>query len=215
MATDRGPWTLPNLISAGRLACVPVFLWLLWSQARPVAAAVLLGALGATDWVDGWIARRFDQGSELGKVLDPVADRVLLLAAAVALIVENLSTAVTALAIVVLVREVVIAGATLALAAAGARRIDVIWAGKAGTLSVMFSLPCLLAAANLDGVGHALLLAAGWLFAAAGVGFGWYAVAQYVPAARVALREGRDGRAGRSAGEVRAGGLDVGTEVRA
>ena len=53
-------------------------------------AAALLAVLGATDWVDGWIARHFDQGSELGKILDPTADRVLLVAAAVALLHEGL-----------------------------------------------------------------------------------------------------------------------------
>ena len=54
-----------------------------------IAAAALLAVLGASDWVDGWIARRFDQGSDLGKVLDPVADRILLLVAAVALLVAG------------------------------------------------------------------------------------------------------------------------------
>ena len=82
-------WTIPNLISVVRLACVPVFLWLLWGEDEPIAAAVLLAVLGATDWVDGYIARHFDQGSELGKILDPIADRVLLVAAAVALLVDG------------------------------------------------------------------------------------------------------------------------------
>src|SRR3954468_9724450 len=77
--------TIPNLISVARLLCVPVFLWMLW-EPHPArrGAALLLAVLGATDWVDGWIARHFDQGSELGKVLDPVADRVLLIVAGVA-----------------------------------------------------------------------------------------------------------------------------------
>src|ERR1700686_5796925 len=85
--------TIPNLISVGRLLCVPVFLWMLW-EPHPArrGAAILLAVLGATDWVDGWIARHFDQGSELGKILDPTADRGLLVAAAVALLHEGLST---------------------------------------------------------------------------------------------------------------------------
>ena len=70
---------MPNLISVGRLACIPVFLWLLFSVQDRWAAALLLGALGATDWIDGYIARRFDQVSELGKILDPTADRLMLL----------------------------------------------------------------------------------------------------------------------------------------
>ena len=73
------PFTVPNLISVGRLACIPLFLWLLFSVQDRWAAALLLGALGATDWIDGYIARRFDQVSELGKILDPTADRLMLL----------------------------------------------------------------------------------------------------------------------------------------
>src|SRR4249920_729753 len=123
--------TIPNLISAARLLCVPVILWMLWKPdpARRGAAA-LLAVLGATDWVDGWIARRFAQGSELGKILDPTADRVLLIAAAIALLTEDLSTPVNIVLWVVIAREILIAAATISLGMAGARRIDVVWAGK-------------------------------------------------------------------------------------
>ena len=86
---------------------------------------MLLAVLGATDWVDGYIARHFDQGSELGKILDPTADRVLLVAGAVALLTLGLPTGGQRDAVVVLAREVLIAVATVALAVAGARRIDV------------------------------------------------------------------------------------------
>src|SRR5258708_37700322 len=115
--------TIPNLISAARLLCVPVFLWMLW-EAHPArrGAAVLLAVLGATDWVDGWIARHFDQGSELGKILDPAADRVLLVAAAVGLLHEGLSTGINAGLWVILAREVLIALSTLRLPLAGADR---------------------------------------------------------------------------------------------
>ena len=85
---DRGWRTVPNLISLIRLLCVPVFVYLLLGADRPLAAGVLLAVLGATDWVDGWIARRYDQGSSIGKVLDPVADRILLIAAAMVLLIE-------------------------------------------------------------------------------------------------------------------------------
>lgn len=199
MAADRGVWTIPNLISLARLLCVPVFLWLLWAEDRPVAAAALLAVLGATDWVDGYIARHFDQGSEVGKVLDPVADRVLLVAAGIALLTVDVPGTVKVLAVVVLVREVLIAIATLVLAAAGAKRIDVVWAGKAGTLAIMFSLPALLVAEEMDG-GALLMKLFGWGFGLAGIVLSWYAAAQYVPAARAALRDGRDGRTGAPGG---------------
>jgi cardiolipin synthase len=186
--------TIPNLISAARLLCVPVFLWMLW-EGHPArrGAAVLLAVLGATDWVDGWIARHFDQGSELGKILDPAADRVLLVAAAAALLHEGLSTGVDLVLWIVLAREVLVAIATVALAVAGARRIDVVWAGKAGTLALMFALPMFLiadAAASVRSVFDVL----GWGFAIGGIVLGYFAAVKYVPAARAALREGRTDR---------------------
>src|SRR6478736_1171038 len=181
--------TVPNLISVGRLLCVPVFLWLLWKPdpARRGAAA-LLAVLGATDWVDGWIARRYNQGSELGKILDPTADRVLLVAAAVALLTQGLPAEVNAVVWIMLAREVLIAAATIGLAAAGARRIDVVWAGKAGTLALMFSLPMFLGADATRASWHAFFIVSAWIFAIGGVILGYYAAAKYVPAARDALR---------------------------
>jgi cardiolipin synthase (CMP-forming) len=202
MEGDRSRiWTIPNVISIVRLLLVPVFLWLLWKPdpARR-GAAVLLAALGASDWVDGYIARHFDQGSELGKVLDPLADRVLLVAAAIALLREDLGTAINIMIWLVLVREVLIGAATLALGLAGARRIDVLWAGKAGTLALMFALPMFLLADAAPSV-RTVFDVLGWLFAIGGIVLGYYAAARYVPTARAALREGR---AAREAAEVRA-----------
>jgi cardiolipin synthase (CMP-forming) len=181
-------WTLPNLISVGRLACVPLFLWLLLGRDDKVAAAVLLAVLGATDWVDGWIARHFDQGSELGKVLDPTADRVLLVFAGLALIVDG--SLPLWVGIVVLAREAVISVAVLALAAAGARRIDVQWAGKAGTLALMFALPGFLLADAVSEIRVPLLVAT-WGFTIGGLLLSYYAAIMYIPQARAALKEGR------------------------
>jgi cardiolipin synthase len=187
--------TLPNIVTLARLICVPVFLWLLLGSHPHVAiAAWLLAGLGATDWVDGYLARHLHQGSELGKVLDPTADRLLLLAATVGIIAAKVPTGVRIVAIVLLAREALVAGATLALAAAGARRIDVLWVGKAGTLAVMFSLPMLLLAAYVGGAGHVILLIGGWGFGIPGTVLGYYAAAMYVPAARAALKEGRRAR---------------------
>lgn len=186
--------TIPNVISLARLLCVPVFLWLLFGVERRVAAFVLLALLGATDWVDGWIARHFDQGSEVGKVLDPTADRVLLFAAVAALLVDG--SVPLWVGVLVLVRELIVSVAVLALAVAGARRIDVLWAGKAGTLALMFALPSFLAAdtAPHGSALHALCLVVAWGFTAAGLILGYYAAVTYIPQARAALREGRSAR---------------------
>jgi cardiolipin synthase len=187
--------TLPNIVTVARLLCVPVFLWLLLGSHPHVAvAAWLLAALGATDWVDGYLARHLHQGSELGKILDPTADRLMLLAATVGIIAADVPIGARVLAIVLLAREAVVAAATLALAAAGARRIDVLWVGKAGTLAVMFALPMLLLAAYVGGVWHAVLLIGGWGFGIPGTVLGYYAAAKYIPAARAALAEGRQAR---------------------
>ena len=75
-ATANRVLTVPNVITLVRLALVPVFLWLLFGADDWLAAGLLLGGLGATDWVDGYVARRYNQVSELGKMLDPIADRV-------------------------------------------------------------------------------------------------------------------------------------------
>lgn len=190
--------TIPNLISMVRLACAPVLVWLLLGVDNQTAAFVLLAVLGATDWVDGWIARRYDQGSDLGKILDPTADRILLLTAGIALTIEG--SLPVAVGVAVLVREVLVAGATLALAAAGARRIDVRWAGKAGTLALMFALPGFLLVHIVDpGAGRTVILSLTWLATIVGLILSYWAAAAYVPAARAALREGRLARTGQVA----------------
>jgi cardiolipin synthase (CMP-forming) len=183
--------TLPNVVSVVRLLCAPVFVWLLFGADERTAAFVLLAVLGATDWVDGWIARRFDRGSELGKVLDPTADRILLLTAVVALTVDG--AVPTWFGVAVLAREAVVSIATLALALAGARRIDVQWTGKAGTFALMFAFPGFLWVSNLGpGTQRDVLEVLTWIVAIGGLVLSYYAAITYVPLARRALREGRD-----------------------
>jgi cardiolipin synthase len=160
----------------------------LLARDEKIAAALLLGVLGATDWIDGWIARHFDQGSELGKVLDPTADRILLLCAGVALLIDG--SLPLWVGIVVLARELVISIAVLVLAAAGARRMDVQWAGKAGTLALMFALPGFLLADAISELRVPILVVT-WVFTIGGLVLSYYAAIAYIPQARAALREGR------------------------
>lgn len=183
--------TVPNLITVVRLACLPIFVWLLLFEENRAAAAVLLGAIGATDWVDGYIARRFDQTSTLGKVLDPVADRLLFFTALVAILIDGCAPAWVCWA--VLARETVISCATLVLAAVGARRIDVTRAGKTGTFLLMFAFPAFVAGASTfwwAPIAEDLA----WLFVLPGLVFSYWAAALYVPIARRALAEGREAR---------------------
>lgn len=185
-----GVWTLPNLITVVRLGCIPWFLWLLVSQDNRTAAALLLGALGATDWVDGWIARRFDQVSEVGKVLDPTADRLLLVVALVA-IVDDGSIPIW-FAVLVLVREVLIGLAALLLLMVGVRRIDVTWWGKTGTFALLWAVPCFLAGQSTIGAAWTFEAMA-WIFGIPGLAIAWFAAWGYVPVARSAIQEWRTG----------------------
>jgi cardiolipin synthase len=190
--TDR-VLTVPNLVTTIRLLCVPLFLYLLFWADPPhrVAAAYLLAALGATDWVDGYTARRWHQVSSVGKILDPTADRILLGTAVVAILIDHALP--TWLAIAAITREVVVAAAALTLAAAGARRIDVTWVGKAGTFALMFSFPLFLGAhaPDLWWRHEARFLAYAW--GIPGIVLSYYAAAAYIPIARTALKEGRVG----------------------
>jgi cardiolipin synthase (CMP-forming) len=193
IAHDRGVWTIPNAISLARLAGVPVFLWLLLGEDRPVAAGILFAVLGATDWVDGYIARHFDQGSEIGKILDPVSDRVMLIAGALGLLISG--DVPLWVGVVVLAREAALSVVTLILAVAGARRIDVQWAGKAGTLALMFALPGFVLVSALDPSGaRDVIEVITWVFTIGGLVLSYYAAALYVPMAHQALRDGRAAR---------------------
>jgi cardiolipin synthase len=187
--------TIPNVITIVRLLCLPVYLWLLLGLDNRAAAAGLLAVLGATDWVDGYIARRFDQVSALGKVLDPVADRFLFFVGVGGILAVD--GAPRWFSIIVLVREVLVGAATVLLALLGARRIDVSWFGKAGTFGLMFAFPLFLWGSGDNGFEPAWVL--GYLAGIPGLALSLYAAALYVPMGLQALREGRADRALREA----------------
>jgi cardiolipin synthase len=183
--------TVPNAITLVRLACIPLFVWLLFGAHRQTAAAILLGALGATDWIDGFVARRYHQVSTVGKVLDPVADRVLVVTAVVAVIVHGAVPVWFGAA--TLAREVVVSGAVLLLASLGAKRIDVLWVGKAGTFALMFSYPAFLLGYGTAGWQEPVRIVA-WITGITGLVLAWIAAGSYIPVARRALVEGRRAR---------------------
>jgi cardiolipin synthase len=192
VATNR-ILTIPNVFSFARLLCIPIFVWLLFSRDQPVGAAGLLAGLGATDWVDGYIARHFNQVSDLGKILDPAADRLMLGTALVSLIVSG--RAPLWVLWLILVREVGVSVVVLVLGAMGARRIDVTWSGKAGAFGLMFALPFFLWASGVTGTLHDVVLGLAWFSTAGGLIFGYYAAYEYVPLAKGALAAGRADRA--------------------
>ena len=181
-------FTAPNLITMVRLACVPLYVWLLFGAHLQTLAAVLLGVLGATDWVDGYVARRFHQVSTFGKVLDPVADRVLVATAVITITVHGAVPVWFGAA--TLLREVVVSVAVIVLASLGAARIDVLWVGKAGTFALMCAYPLFLLGDGPAEWQRAVRLGA-WGCGLVGLALAWVAAASYVPVAHAALTAGR------------------------
>jgi cardiolipin synthase len=199
--------TAPNVITLVRLLSIPIFVWLLFGLHRQTLAAVLLAVLGATDWVDGYVARRFHQVSTLGKVLDPAADRILVGTAVIAVIVHGAVPLWFGLA--TLAREVLVSVMVLLLASLGAARINVLWVGKAGTFGLMFAYPGFLISDGTAAWQEPFRVIA-WVCGAVGLTLAWIAAAAYVKPARDALRAGRSGPGG-SGGDVDRGTVSEGT----
>ena len=178
--------TVPNVITVVRLCLMPVFLWLLFGREDRASAAWLLAGLGITDFLDGWIARHFDQVSNLGKVLDPVADRLLFILGVGGIVIDG--SVPTWFAVAVLVREGLVGGATITLGLLGVRRIDVTWFGKAYTLLLMLSFPLFLASHSTLGWADGARTAA-WIFGLPGLALSYWSAVLYVPMARRALED--------------------------
>jgi cardiolipin synthase len=85
-------WTVPNIITVVRFMGVPLFV-LFIVQSQYAAAVITLVLLGSTDWVDGYVARRFGQVSTVGKWLDPLADRTALIVVAITFVVDGVAPA--------------------------------------------------------------------------------------------------------------------------
>lgn len=183
--------TAPNVITMVRLLCIPLFLWLLFGSHHQTAAAILLAVLGATDWVDGYVARHLGQVSTLGKVLDPTADRLLVGTAVISIMVYG--AVPLWFGIATIAREVLVSVMVLLLASLGAARIDVLWVGKAGTFGLMFAYPTfLLAYGNAAWQDPFKVIA--WVTGIVGLALAWYAAGSYIGPARKALRDGRAAR---------------------
>jgi cardiolipin synthase (CMP-forming) len=192
-------FTVPNVITMARLLCIPLFLWLLFGAHEQTAAAILLAVLGATDWIDGFVARRFGQVSTLGKVLDPTADRLLVGTAVISVLVYG--AVPLWFGIATIAREVLVSAMVLLLASLGAARIDVLWVGKAGTFGLMFAYPTFLLGYG-DASWQEPIRVIAWVTGITGLALAWYAAGSYIGPARRALR---DGRAARRSQEAEAG----------
>lgn len=191
-------WTLPNLLSAIRLAGVPVFLWLVLGPEADGWALGLLVLSGVTDWLDGWLARRLGQTSALGQVLDPVADRLYILAVVVGLAMRDVIP--WWLAVSLPLRDALMWLLVPLLRTRGYSALPVHFLGKAATFNLLYAFPLLLLG---DGEGTVAELAQvfGWAFAFWGVGLYWWAGLLYAWQVRKLLRTTeRRPRPARSAG---------------
>ena len=176
--------TLPNALSLVRLLGVPVFFWLVLTH-HDGPAVLLLGFSGVTDYLDGKIARAWNQMSRIGALLDPAADRLYILATLIGLTVRDVVPLWLTLAIVG--RDVVLAGTLPFLSRRGYGPLPVHYLGKAATFSLLWGFPLLLLGEWTNAIGsvaHAL----GWAFAIWGTGLYWWAGVLYLVQVRGLLR---------------------------
>jgi len=169
--------TVPNAISVARLAGVPVFLWLVLGPEADGWAVGLLIAAGLSDWLDGVIARAWDQQSRLGQVLDPAADRLYIAATLIGLAIRAIIP--WWLVALLAARELLLAVALLVLRRYGYGPLQVSLVGKAATLCLLYAFPLLFLGAHA-GTPALVARVIGWAFAIWGTALYWWAAALYL-----------------------------------
>jgi len=182
--TDR-LFTIPNLLSFARLLGVPLFLWLVLGPEADGWAFVVLAVSAFTDYLDGKLARRWNQISRVGQLLDPLADRLYVLSTVVALTLREIIP--LWFAVLLVGRDVLLLGLVPALRRRGLIVLPVHFLGKAATFCLLYALPLLLLGGG-DSTLAQLAEVFGWAFAIWGVGLYWWALLLYVEQARRLLR---------------------------
>ena len=181
----RQLWNVPNVVSLVRLALIPLFLWLVvvdqfgW-------AGLLLGVIGATDWIDGFLARRLGQVTEVGKFLDPLADRIAVILAVIAGLVTGVLPAWFAWALIA--REVLIGIGAIYGWTRGVTRLDVRYLGKVATLMLYFAITFFYVGVGFE---VELLEFAGHAVGIPGLAIYYWVAVQYVGDMQRAIREAR------------------------
>ena len=169
--------TVPNLLSFTRILLIPVFVGLIVNDGTEMAGMVLFAGVAATDWVDGYVARRTNQVSELGKLLDPVADRFAIAAGLIAVMVRGALPLWAGLAVIGRDVAVLVVGAGM-LAGRGIR-VDVRFLGKSATAILMTAIT-LIAWGNFGLPLAAAARASGWVLFAVGIAESYVAAAWYL-----------------------------------
>lgn len=168
--------TVPNLVSGVRILAIPYFWYVLIGEDRVGLAAALIFLIGSTDWIDGYLARRLNQVSELGKLLDPLADRLMIASALVAGMVAGVLPGVIGWPL--LAREVLVGIGTLMLAGRGLGKLEVRWLGKAATFALYGAIPSFYLISA--GVVPWLFGPPAWIAGVVGLLLYWYVGWQYL-----------------------------------
>jgi cardiolipin synthase (CMP-forming) len=187
--------TIPNVLSFIRLLLVPVFAVLIILEFDLAAVAVLMIS-GYTDYLDGWLARKWGQVTRIGQLLDPLADRLYILTTLLGLAYRDVVP--WWLVILLIARDVALTFSLLALTAAERSPLEVNFLGKAATANLLYAFPLLLLG-NADNIAGDIAQPIGWAFAWWGTGLYWWSGIIY-------LRQVAAVRARRSARLVRATG---------
>jgi cardiolipin synthase len=182
----RSVFTIPNVITLIRIALLPYFV-LLMADGRVVAGSWFFGLLAFTDWIDGYVARRFNQVSEFGKVLDPIADRLIFFVGISTVMYFDFFP--VWLGIVILVREVAIAVLMVGATALGMERFPVTKMGKQAAFGLMCAVPWI--TIGTAGGWWAPFTVIGWMAVVPGVLFSYVSFVRYLPVVRANMSSGR------------------------
>jgi cardiolipin synthase (CMP-forming) len=172
VAVSHRVLTIPNVISIIRLAGVPLFLWLVLVPEADGLALAVLAISGISDYADGYLARKLNQTSKLGAILDPVADRLYILSTVIGLGIRDIIP--WWVAIILPARDAFLWCLVPFLRTRGYSSLPVHFLGKAATANLLYAFPLLLLG---DGTGVLATLAKvfGWAFAIWGTGLYWWA----------------------------------------
>jgi cardiolipin synthase (CMP-forming) len=173
--TDR-VWTLSNVLSFLRLAGVPLVLWLILGPQADGLAVLVLALGGITDWLDGYLARAWHQTSRIGQMLDPIADRLYILAVLIGLALREIVP--WWLVVIVVGRDVFIPLLIPVLKTRGYSSLPVHFVGKIATFSLLYAFPLVLLGSGEEGWLQ-LAWVLGWAFAIWGTALYWYAGGLY------------------------------------
>jgi cardiolipin synthase len=188
----KGIATFPNLITMVRLLVLPVFVVMLLVNEQRAGAALLLGVLGMTDWVDGWVARTFSQTSQFGMVFDPFVDRTLFVVGTGAVLMDG--GVPLWFCVAILFREVFVGLMMLVGTLFGMKRFAVSVWGKRYTFLLMTAVPLLLLGASSHITADAAWVG-GWVLGIPGLIMSYVVGVLYIPVVLQNVRAGRAERA--------------------